>query len=259
VGHPGYANHAPPYYSSTPPYHSSTPPYHSSTHGTVTGRTGTAAGAPSNYGRFANGHSGQYGHGGYYDHDGDYHHHWDGGYWHGHYWPPVYYRPGFVWFLPVLPAYCVTYWWGGLPYYYYNEAYYTWAPNDGGYVVTEPPPVADGAVGDDGAYPDAPPPGDTNYGVTYGSPDASAPNGDATDPNAPGYNGGPAYNGAPGSAGDNLYAYPKDGQSPERQAQDRRECAEWAAAQSPESANGSSMDYKRALTACLSGRGYSVD
>ncbi len=239
----GYANRA--------------PSYRSSAHGAVTARAGIAPRAPIDSGRFAVGRGGAY-------ERGDFHHRWDGGYWHGHYWPPIYYRPGFAWFLPVLPAYCVTYWWGGVPYYYYNEAYYTWDPNDGGYAATEPPPVEDGAPADDGAapapaYPDAPPPGDSNYGVTYGSPDANAQNPDSTDPNAPGYNGGaPAYSGAPSDSG-NLYAYPKNGQSPAQQAQDRRECAQWAGAQSPDSANSDSMDYKRALTACLSGRGYSVN
>lgn len=237
----GYANRA--------------PSYRSNTYGSLSARAGSAPRAPIEYGRFAVGRGSAYEH-------GDFHRHWDGGYWHGHYWPPVYYRPGFSWFLPVLPAYCVTYWWGGVPYYYYNEAYYTWDPNDGGYVATEPPPLEDGAAGDDGAapaYPDAPPPGDSNYGVTYGSPDANAQNPDSTDSNAPGYNGAPAYNGAPPDTGGNLYAYPMNGQSPAQQAQDRRECAQWAGAQSPDSANSGSMDYKRALTACLSGRGYSVD
>lgn len=242
-------------------YANRAPAYGSSPRGTVTARAGIAPRAPIDYGRFAVGRGTPYEH-------GDFHRNWDGGYWHGHYWPPVYYRPGFAWFLPVLPAYCVTYWWGGVPYYYYNEAYYTWDPNDGGYVATQPPPLEDGAAGDNGAapaYPDAPPPGDGNYDMTYGSPDANAQNPDSADPNAPGYNGAPAYNGAPGysgapsEAGGNLYAYPKNGQSPEQQAQDRRECAQWAGAQSPDSANGNSMDYKRALTACLSGRGYSVD
>jgi hypothetical protein len=244
-------------------YYGHGPSYPSSSHGTVTARAGSPGRAPIEYGRFANGRGGQYGyaHGGH-DHDGDFHHHWDGGYWHGHYWPPVYYRPGFSWFLPILPAYCVTYWWGGVPYYYYNEAYYTWDPNDSGYVATEPPPVADGGPSDDGAapgYPDAAPP-DSNYGVTYGTTGADGQNADASDPNAAGYSSAPAYNGAPADAAGNLYAYPKNGQSPEQQAEDRRECAQWAASQSPDSANGgSSMDYRRALTACLSGRGYSVD
>lgn len=240
--------------SSSRGYANRTPYYGASSRGTVTARAGIAPRSPIAYGRFAVGRGGAYGQ------------RWDGGYWHGHYWPPVYYRPDFAWFLPVLPPYCVTYWWGGVPYYYYNEAYYTWDPGDGGYVATEPPPISDDADADGAAaYPEPPPPTDGSYGVTYGSPDANAP--DTTAPSPPAYNGAappydgppPAYNGAPGAAGDNLYAYPSNGQSPEQQAQDQRECAQWAQSQSPASANGGSMDYKRALTACLSGRGYSVD
>jgi hypothetical protein len=266
TGGPHFASPAPHFGSPAPHFNSSAPRWNGSvsrgyvnrtpsygsayrgSHGTVTARAGNPH-APIDYGRFAVGRSGGSG--------GAYRHHWDGGYWHGHYWPPVYYRPDFAWFLPVLPPYCLTYWWGGVPYYYYNEAYYTWDPSDGGYMATEPPPSADDAAADQGpapAYPDAAPPNDGSYGASYGAPDAGAQNPDATDPNAPAYNGA-----APPDIGGNLYAYPKNGQSPEQQAQDRRECAQWAATQSPDSANGGSMDYKRALTACLSGRGYSVD
>jgi hypothetical protein len=53
-----------------------------------------------------------------------------------------------------------------------------------------------------------------------------------------------------------LYAYPMNGQGPEQQAQDRRECEQWAAAQTD--ADSSSAEYRRALAACLTGRGYSV-
>jgi hypothetical protein len=48
-------------------------------------------------------------------------------------------RFGFGFFLPVLPAFYATYWWGGIPYYYANDAYYTWSPNYNGYVATDPP------------------------------------------------------------------------------------------------------------------------
>jgi hypothetical protein len=60
--------------------------------------------------------------------------------------------------------------------------------------------------------------------------------------------------------GDGLFAYPKNGQSDEQQSTDRAECGRWAGSQtgSDGSAAGN-MDYRRALTACLQGRGYSVD
>jgi len=85
-----------------------------------------------------------------------------------------------------------------------------------------------------------------------------------------------------------LYAYPKNGQSVEQQAQDRQECQNWAAAQTgltaappaPSASSGAANpgtaaasdpyasqsltpekreQYLRAEGACLQGRGYSVD
>ena len=55
-------------------------------------------------------------------------------------WIP--YRPGWVWYYPVLPIGYATFWWGGMPYYYWNNLYYTWNPGYNGYVVTDPPPTA---------------------------------------------------------------------------------------------------------------------
>jgi hypothetical protein len=56
-----------------------------------------------------------------------------------------------------------------------------------------------------------------------------------------------------------LFAYPKNGQSDDQQAADKQECASWAAGQTGADGTGTSMDYQRAMTACLQGRGYSVD
>ena len=56
--------------------------------------------------------------------------------------------------------------------------------------------------------------------------------------------------------GDGLFAYPKNGQSDEQQSADRRECGQWAGSQT---GGGGGPDYRRALTACLQGRGYSVN
>jgi hypothetical protein len=55
---------------------------------------------------------------------------------------------GYGWFLPILPAFYATYWFGGIPYYYANDAYYTWSPDYNGYVQTDPPA---GSVADDGS------------------------------------------------------------------------------------------------------------
>ena len=72
---------------------------------------------------------------------------WAGGNFHGTYWPRSYYHSGFAWFVPVLPAFYSTFWFGGLPYYYWDDTYYTWSQPDYGYVATDPPP----AVGNDSA------------------------------------------------------------------------------------------------------------
>jgi len=68
-----------------------------------------------------------------------------------------------------------------------------------------------------------------------------------------------------------LYAYPKNGQSEQQQATDRYECHSWAASQSgfdpAQTQGGVSADamaagresYLRAERACLEGRGYSVN
>ena len=109
-----------------------------------------------------------------------------------------------------------------------------------GYVATAPPPAA--LDDEDGA---------ANPG------NAEAPSGEMAPEGA-----------APGS---HPYAYPKNGQSLQQQAQDRQACGTWA--RSPAGANtgnmagagndhdlgSSTMDYHRALLACLTGRGYSVD
>ena len=75
---------------------------------------------------------------------------------------------------------------------------------------------------------------------------------------------------ASGAAASDVYVYPRQGQSPEQQQQDRYECYRWAADQTgfdptrpdgggnaadPAAASGA---YHRAETACLEGRGYTV-
>lgn len=72
------------------------------------------------------------------------------------------------------------------------------------------------------------------------------------------------------SGDDQLFVYPKNGQSAEQQSTDRYECHTWAADQtrydptqpdsgtSPQQASDQRAAYFRAMTACLEGRGYSV-
>lgn len=42
-------------------------------------------------------------------------------------------------FVPVLPPFYSTVWWGGVPYYYANDAYYSWDPGVNEYQVVNPP------------------------------------------------------------------------------------------------------------------------
>jgi hypothetical protein len=153
---------------------------------------------------------------------------WRGGYWHGGYWPRAYYGLGFAWFLPVLPLAYATYWYDGLPYYYANDVYYTWNPDYSGYTATDPPPVTDSSAGADGAA--APPEGLSGAG--QGAPDPSV--------------------------GAQIFMYPKNGQSEQQQSDDKRECQQWAASQAGQGAANSS-DYRRAMLACIEGRGYSAN
>ena len=143
--------------------------------------------------------------------------------------PPI----GF--YVPVLPAFYTTVWFGGVPYYYANDTYYQWVPSQNQYEVVAPP-------GDDSAAQTQPPPVD---------------NGASSPPGA-----------APG--GDNIFIYPKNGQTEEQQATDKYECHKWANGQSgfdptasgggvpPEQNASARASYNRAMTACLEGRGYSV-
>jgi hypothetical protein len=108
----------------------------------------------------------------------------------------------------------------GVPYYYADDNYYQWDGDVGQYeTVTAPPDVQRQA----------------------------------------------------GSQPPNLIAYPKNGQSAAQQATDKAECHGWAVAQSgfdpTQQAGGQGsasvptnkrFDYMRAQTACLDGRGYSV-
>jgi hypothetical protein len=53
-----------------------------------------------------------------------------------------------------------------------------------------------------------------------------------------------------------IFMYPKNGQSEQQQALDRRECEQWASGQA---GGASGPNYRRAMLACLDGRGYSVN
>jgi hypothetical protein len=210
------------------------------------------AGAQEHPGHPGSGHAGGHAEGGRADGGG---HVLDNRYNHGHYYPRVganvrvlpegyhpyfhggrpYYFYGGVWYAPgaggfvvvrppvgivvsVLPPYYSTVWFAGVPYYYADDVYYTWDPAQNAYVVVEPPADAEA--------PSAPPP----------------------------------------SARDDLIIYPKNGQSSDQQAADKYDCYRWARSQTGfdptqpggGSAPGARSNYDRAMSACLTGRGYEV-
>jgi hypothetical protein len=183
----------------------------------------------------------------------------DGRYNHGHFYPAIgasvhalpdgyhpyfwggrpFYFAGGVWYAPggpgfvvvrppaglivsVLPPDYTTVWIGGMPYYYANEVYYSWNSAQNGYVVVDPPADAD--------HPTA----------------------------------------APAGGAEDLFIYPKNGQTSDQQAADRYECHSWAKSQThfdPTAAGGgvpanqsgaARSSYNRAMSACLTGRGYEV-
>lgn len=165
------------------------------------------------------------------------HHHWRGavwlgGDWGGLYWPPVNYGWNYPWFMASVPLGAMTITFGGVPYYYINHVYYVWNPYYDGYVVADPPPVA----GTDAAAP-------------LPAPPASAEAGNAS-----------------GVLG--LQVKPLKGQNAQQTADDRYACDRWAVAQSgfnpintrqdAQASPKMRSDYRRAFTACLQGRGYSV-
>jgi len=231
---------------------------------------GYAAGRVRGYGHVGVGRAGFSGRGGFAgDHERGYHGavwghgwhpgygwRWGGGYWRGRYWPPIFIGTGFDWFLPIVPAWAPIYWWGTVPYYYYNDVYYTWDGTDGGYVASAPPPAvstvdtaADGPIADDAPYDSA-----AADAAAADAAGADAPtDGPTTAEPADGPSAAPADSGS-------LYAYPKNGQSLQQQSEDQQACQHWAATHASGGAAGdSSIDYRRALAACLTGRGYSVD
>jgi hypothetical protein len=185
----------------------------------------------------------------------------DGRYNHGHYYPPRgalvrtlpggyrpyyyhgsrFYFSGGIWYAPgpygfvvtgppvglyinSLPPFYTTVWFGGVPYYYADNVYYRWQPASSGYEVVDPPAGADQAPG-------APP---------------------------------------PAASASDFYIYPKNGQTKDQQSADQYECHHWSKDQTgfdpteqaggvpPPDTASRREQYKRAMTACLEARGYSV-
>jgi hypothetical protein len=125
-------------------------------------------------------------------------------------------------FIPFLPPFYSTVWHAGIPYYYANEVYYT--PTVGGYAVVEPP---------------------------QGEVSQTQPSNAQTQTGQ-------------------IFIYPRQGQSQQKQSDDRYACHSWAVDQTsydptkpPAGASETQMiqqneNYRRAMSACLDGRGYTV-
>jgi hypothetical protein len=122
-------------------------------------------------------------------------------------------------FVSSLPGYSSSFYYGNTRYYYYDDTYYVYEPARRGYVVSRSPYGEDEA---DDYYYDA----------------------DARDLD--------------------MFIYPARGQSEQQQSDDRYECHRWAVEQTNYNPlddaydRAKRADYVRAMTACLTGRGYSV-
>ncbi|HEX5419312.1 MAG TPA: DUF6515 family protein [Gammaproteobacteria bacterium] len=125
-----------------------------------------------------------------------------------------------------LPTGYVGFWLGPRHFFYVNSTYYLWNPGVREYVVVDQPQGAPQAVASEQA--------ETSSAA-----------------------GGASETGE-------IFAYPNNGQSDEQTRRDRYECHEWASDQSgydPSASNppvAKRDDYRRAMTACLVGRGYTV-
>lgn len=124
----------------------------------------------------------------------------------------------------ILPSGYTRVWVGSVPYYYANSVYYVHTPR--GYMVTEAP-----------------------------QPDVISTTEPADDRNST----------ILAEASGEIFAYPRQGQSKKQEDRDRYECHAWGVDQADydPSADGpssseKSADYKRAMSACLEGRGYTV-
>ena len=123
-------------------------------------------------------------------------------------------------FVPVLPPFYTTVWFGGLPYYYANDTYYVWHDAQSGYEVVDPP-------NEQGASTE-PPASDDLFIYPQ--------------------NGQPADQQASDKYECHKWASSQTGFDPTQPA----------GGVPPEQAGGKRADYERAMRACLEGRGYSV-
>jgi hypothetical protein len=182
----------------------------------------------------------------------------DNRYNHGYYYP----RAGTV--VRALPGGYRPYYYHGSPFYFSGGIWY--APGPYGFVVARPPV---------GLFINVLPPFYTTVwfgGVPYYYADnvyyqwQPTANGYAVVDPPPGAD----QPGAPAPPADDVYIYPKNGQTQEQQAADQYECHNWSKTQTgfdptqpagggaPGDTGSRREQYQRAMTACLEARGYSV-
>lgn len=185
--------------------------------------------------------------------------HLDDRYHHGHYYVPR----GVV--VHELPAGYHPYWFRGSRFYFAAGVWY--APGAEGFVVVRPPV---------GLLVTSLPPYSTTVwigGIPYyyandvyyrWAPEQSGY--EVVDPPA----GADQPTVAPAVTSDDLFLYPKNGQTADQQSADRYECHSWAKGQTgfdptrpgggvaPSENADKRVAYQRAMTACLEARGYSV-
>jgi hypothetical protein len=132
-------------------------------------------------------------------------------------------------FVPVLPPFYNTIWFGGVPYYYANDTYYVWSQAQGGYEVVAPPAEA-GDPNDPNAASSAPPPpqGDNLYIYPQQGQSAEQQSSDQYD----------CHKWSASQTGFDP-TQPSGGVPPDQLGARR-------------------ADYQRAMIACLQGRGYSA-
>ena len=152
---------------------------------------------------------------------------YSGGVWYRSYGPRfVVVGPPIGVFVPVLPPYYTTVWFGGVPYYYANDTYYMWDGSQNGYVTVDPP--GDPAAASTDAPPPPPPQGDDLFVYPQ--------------------NGQSAEQQASDKYECHRWSASQTGFDPTQSG----------GAVPPEQLAGKRADYQRAMRACLEGRGYSA-
>lgn len=172
---------------------------------------------------------------------------------HARYYPAVGYR------VRAVPPHAHAVVWGGAHYHFAGGVWYS--PWHGGHVVVRPPFGL--VVGELPLWRTVVVAGGLTYFYLNGTYYREHPRGGYEVVAAPAHDGG-----ALAQAEDKVFIYPRQNQTGERQASDEYECHRWAVGQSgfdPVAAvSGTASDparrgdYRRAQSACLEARGYTV-